>query len=111
MAPILSIVGTSGSGKTTLIEKLIPEFKRRGYRLNQMEALISHMMDIVGTEGYKPGDHPKIEVTRADNRHRPIHPVISRLITFVYDTQTDRGVPNLVWRTSAPWRPSSKNVF
>lgn len=31
--PIISIVGKSNSGKTTLLEKLIPEMKRRGYRL------------------------------------------------------------------------------
>lgn len=31
--PILSIIGKSGVGKTTLIEKLIPELKRRGYRI------------------------------------------------------------------------------
>jgi len=31
--PILSFVGKSGSGKTTLLEKLIPELKRRGYRI------------------------------------------------------------------------------
>jgi molybdopterin-guanine dinucleotide biosynthesis adapter protein len=31
--PILSIIGKSNSGKTTLLEKLIPELKRRGYRL------------------------------------------------------------------------------
>jgi molybdopterin-guanine dinucleotide biosynthesis adapter protein len=31
--PILSIVGKSNSGKTTLLEKLIPELKRRGYRV------------------------------------------------------------------------------
>jgi molybdopterin-guanine dinucleotide biosynthesis protein B len=31
--PILCIVGRSGSGKTTLLERLIPELKRRGYRL------------------------------------------------------------------------------
>ena len=33
MPPVLSIVGKSDSGKTTLIEKLIPELKRRGYRV------------------------------------------------------------------------------
>ena len=33
MPPVLSIVGKSGSGKTTLIERLIPELKRRGYRV------------------------------------------------------------------------------
>jgi molybdopterin-guanine dinucleotide biosynthesis protein B len=33
LPPVLSIVGKSESGKTTLIEKLIPELKRRGYRV------------------------------------------------------------------------------
>jgi len=33
MIPIFSVVGKSGSGKTTLIEKLIPELKRRGYKI------------------------------------------------------------------------------
>lgn len=33
MPPVLAIVGQSRSGKTTLIEKLIPEMKRRGYRV------------------------------------------------------------------------------
>ncbi|QTA82319.1 Molybdopterin-guanine dinucleotide biosynthesis adapter protein [Desulfonema limicola] len=33
MIPIISFVGKSGSGKTTLIEKLIPELKKRGYRI------------------------------------------------------------------------------
>lgn len=31
--PVLSIVGFSGSGKTTLLERLIPELRRRGYRI------------------------------------------------------------------------------
>ena len=31
--PILSIVGKSGTGKTTFLENLIPELKRRGYRV------------------------------------------------------------------------------
>jgi molybdopterin-guanine dinucleotide biosynthesis protein B len=33
MIPIVSIVGKSDAGKTTLIEKLIPELRRRGYRV------------------------------------------------------------------------------
>jgi len=33
MLPVVSIVGQGKSGKTTLIEKLIPEFKSRGYRV------------------------------------------------------------------------------
>jgi molybdopterin-guanine dinucleotide biosynthesis adapter protein len=35
--PVLSIVGKSGSGKTTLLEKLIPELKRRGYRVGTIK--------------------------------------------------------------------------
>jgi molybdopterin-guanine dinucleotide biosynthesis protein B len=33
MTPIISVVGRSKSGKTTLIERLIPEFIARGYRV------------------------------------------------------------------------------
>ncbi|MBI5956955.1 MAG: molybdopterin-guanine dinucleotide biosynthesis protein B [Chloroflexi bacterium] len=42
--PIISVVGKSDSGKTTLLEKLIPELKRRGYRV----ATVKH--DIHGFE-------------------------------------------------------------
>jgi len=31
--PVVSIVGKTGTGKTTLIERLITEFKKRGYRI------------------------------------------------------------------------------
>ncbi len=37
MPPIISIVGRSESGKTTLIEKLIPELKRKGYRIGTIK--------------------------------------------------------------------------
>ena len=37
MPQIISIVGKSGSGKTTLIEKLIPELKKRGYRIGTVK--------------------------------------------------------------------------
>jgi len=33
LPPIVSVVGRSKTGKTTLLEKLIPELKRRGYRV------------------------------------------------------------------------------
>lgn len=46
--PVISVIGRSGSGKTTLLEKLIPELKRRGYR--------------VGT--IKHHAHPGIEIDR-----------------------------------------------
>ena len=54
MLPVLSIVGKSESGKTTLIEKLIPELKRRGYRIG----IVKHAhhgfdMDRKGKDSYR----------------------------------------------------------
>jgi len=49
--PILCIVGRSGSGKTTLLEKLIPELKRRGYRV----ATVQHHVH-PGLEIDQPGE-------------------------------------------------------
>ncbi len=37
MPMIISVVGKSQSGKTTLIEKLIPELKKRGYRIGTVK--------------------------------------------------------------------------
>ena len=37
MIPVISIVGRSDTGKTTLIEKLVPELKRRGYRVGTIK--------------------------------------------------------------------------
>jgi molybdopterin-guanine dinucleotide biosynthesis protein B len=37
MPPIVAIVGRSQSGKTTLIEKLVPEFHRRGMRVGTIK--------------------------------------------------------------------------
>ncbi|MFZ5917584.1 MAG: molybdopterin-guanine dinucleotide biosynthesis protein B [Chloroflexota bacterium] len=47
--PVVSIVGKSGSGKTTFLEKLLPELKRRGYRV----ATVKH--DIHGFDIDHPG--------------------------------------------------------
>jgi molybdopterin-guanine dinucleotide biosynthesis protein MobB len=47
--PIVSIVGKSDSGKTTLICGILPELKRRGYRV----ATIKH--DVHGFDIDKPG--------------------------------------------------------
>ena len=49
MVPYVSIVGKSGSGKTSLIERLITEFKGRGYRI----ASVKHCPH--GMEIDKPG--------------------------------------------------------
>jgi molybdopterin-guanine dinucleotide biosynthesis protein B len=37
MTKVLSITGHSGSGKTTLIEQLIPELRKRGYRIGTIK--------------------------------------------------------------------------
>ena len=37
MAQMIAVVGKSRSGKTTLIEKLIPELKKRGYRIGSVK--------------------------------------------------------------------------
>jgi molybdopterin-guanine dinucleotide biosynthesis protein B len=52
--PVISIVGNSGAGKTTFLEKLIREFKSRGYRV----AAIKHdahnfEMDRPGKDTYR----------------------------------------------------------
>lgn len=49
MIPIISVVGKSGVGKTSFLEKLIPELKRRGYRV----AVVKH--DVHGFEVDVPG--------------------------------------------------------
>lgn len=54
MLPVVSIVGKSGAGKTTLIERLIVEFKKRGYRV----AVVKHSrqkidMDKQGKDSWK----------------------------------------------------------
>jgi molybdopterin-guanine dinucleotide biosynthesis protein B len=43
MRSIISIVGKSGSGKTTLLEKMIPELKRRGYRIGVVKHSHHHI--------------------------------------------------------------------
>jgi len=54
LPPVLSIVGKSNSGKTTLIEKLIPELKRRGYRVGVVKhAHHGFDMDRKGKDSYR----------------------------------------------------------
>ena len=54
LPPVISIVGKSESGKTTLIERLVPELKRRGYRIG----IVKHAhhgfdMDRKGKDSYR----------------------------------------------------------
>lgn len=43
--PILVVTGNSGSGKTTLIERLVPELRRRGYRVGVVKHH-GHVLDL-----------------------------------------------------------------
>ncbi len=54
MPVILSIVGKSGSGKTTLIEKLLPELKKRGYRIGTIKHAAHEVdMDREGKDSWR----------------------------------------------------------
>lgn len=45
MIPIISIVGKTNSGKTTLVERIIPELKKKGYRVGTIKHDV-HKFDI-----------------------------------------------------------------
>jgi molybdopterin-guanine dinucleotide biosynthesis protein B len=52
--PVLSVVGAKGAGKTFVIERLVPELRRRGYRI----AVLKHdvhgfEIDREGTDTYR----------------------------------------------------------
>lgn len=52
--PVVAIVGKSDVGKTTLIEKLIPEFKRRGYKVGTIKHDVhGFVMDQPGKDSWR----------------------------------------------------------
>ncbi len=55
MAAAIAIVGRSESGKTTFLEKLLPELKRRGYRL----ATLKHAQEVHLDAGKDSARHLK----------------------------------------------------
>ncbi|MEW5945302.1 MAG: gephyrin-like molybdotransferase Glp [bacterium] len=61
LTPVISFVGKSDSGKTTFLEKLIPELKRRGFRVG----VVKH--DTHGFEIDRPGkDSHRLKSAGAD---------------------------------------------
>ena len=51
---ILLVVGRKKRGKTTLVEKLIPEFKSRGYRVASIKYTTGdHIFDIPGKDTFR----------------------------------------------------------
>lgn len=54
MIPIICIIGSSGAGKTTLIENLIPELKKRGYRIGVIKHTVHGFeIDRNGKDSYR----------------------------------------------------------
>jgi molybdopterin-guanine dinucleotide biosynthesis protein B len=55
MAVVVSVVGTSKAGKTTFLEKLIPELRRRGYRIGTIKHDVhdSFSLDQEGKDTWK----------------------------------------------------------
>jgi len=54
MPHVLCIVGQKHVGKTTLIERLVPELRRRGYRVATVKRPVHHFeFDIPGKDGHR----------------------------------------------------------
>jgi molybdopterin-guanine dinucleotide biosynthesis protein MobB len=53
MAPVISIVGRSESGKTRLIDRLVPELRKRGYRVG----VVKHAQEIEVIPGKDDSRH------------------------------------------------------
>jgi len=52
---VLGVVGRPDSGKTTLIEKLIPEFTRRGLRVGAVKRVAGFDIDVPGKDSWRHG--------------------------------------------------------
>lgn len=51
---IFLVVGRKKRGKTTLVEKLIPEFKRRGYKVGSIKyTTLDHQFDTPGKDSFR----------------------------------------------------------
>ncbi len=50
----LTVVGRKKRGKTTLVERLIPEFKKRGYRVGSIKHTTGeHIFDVPGKDSFR----------------------------------------------------------
>ncbi|MBT8490445.1 MAG: molybdopterin-guanine dinucleotide biosynthesis protein B, partial [Deltaproteobacteria bacterium] len=85
--PAASIVGKSNSGKTTLIEKLIPELKKRGYRV----ATIKH-----NRHGFDI-DHEGKDSWRHKKAGAQMTVIASPIqVAVIEDTERDYGISDLI---------------
>ena len=146
MDRVIAIIGYSGSGKTTLIENLVPELKRRGYRIGTVKhahhhpefdktgkdswrhfdagadtamlqgdsflSMVKHHqpsrsggseglkaltkyfddVDLLIAEGFKSGEHPKIEVYRPIDNTPPLCQSLESVVAVVTDMDIDLPV-------------------
>ncbi len=53
MPPVVYVVGTSESGKTTIMERLIAEFKRRGYHVATVKHVEDFELDQAGKDSWR----------------------------------------------------------
>ena len=86
MIPVVSIVGKSNTGKTTFIERMIPEFVRRGYRI----AIIKH-----GAHGFDI-DHEGKDTWRY--RKAGAHTTLissPRKVALIEDVEKDHNIEEL----------------
>jgi molybdopterin-guanine dinucleotide biosynthesis protein B len=91
--PVISIVGHSGSGKTTLLERLIPELRRRGYRV----AVVKHhptpglVLDTLGKDTWRLAQAGATHVVLAApdqivHHHRPERePPLAEIVSAIRD--------------------------
>jgi molybdopterin-guanine dinucleotide biosynthesis protein B len=78
--PVISIVGRSKSGKTTLIEKLIHEFRERGYRVGTIKHHF-HTDETLDTPGKDTYRHARAGAERVI--------LVSPLTTVTFDYHTE----------------------
>ena len=86
MIPIVSVVGKSNTGKTTFIERMIPEFVHRGYRI----AIIKH-----GAHGFDI-DHEGKDTWRY--RKAGAHTTLissPRKVALIEDVEKDHDIEEL----------------
>jgi len=86
MIQIISIVGKSNSGKTTFIEKLIPELKKKGYKIGVVKH--SHHGFDIDKEGKDSYRHQK---AGADN----VMVVSPGKLAMVKQTETETSLDDL----------------
>jgi len=101
MPPIICIVGKYKAGKTTLVEQLVPELKRRGYRVATIKHNV-HGFDLdqpgkdswryaqAGSDAVVPSSPQKLALIRKVERD-PTLEEITRLLKEDYDLVLAEG--------------------